>query len=52
MKQMAKLEELNYNPENYHLYAEQLYPQFNDERTPEDFNQNMFVFPIRFKNLK
>ena len=49
-KALTRLERLSFNPEEYHTAAEKLYDHKNDKLN-EDFNQNMFVFPIRMSFL-
>ena len=45
------VERLNFNPEEYHTLTEKLYEHKNDKLN-EDFNQNMYIFPIRMKILQ
>ena len=49
-KALSRIERLNFNPEEYHTHMEALYDTKN-EKTNDDFNQNIFVFPIRMSIL-
>ena len=50
-KQLTKLERLTSNPEEYHCFVEGLYDHKND-KSQEDFNQNLYIFPIRMALLQ
>ena len=49
-KTLTRMERLSFNPEEYHTTIEKLYEHKNDKLN-EDFNQNIFVFPIRMSIL-
>lgn len=47
---ITRMERLSSNPEDYHCAAERLYDIKND-KSGEDFNQNIYVFPLRMAAL-
>ena len=49
-KTLSRMERLNFNPEEYHTTIEKLY-EYKNDKLNEDFNQNIFVFPIRMSIL-
>lgn len=49
-KTLTEQERLRFNPEEYHTFIEKLYEHKNDKST-EDFNQNIYSFPIRMSSL-
>jgi hypothetical protein len=48
---LTRMDRLNFNPEDYHCCTERLYDTKND-KTGEDFNQNIYVFPLRMAMLR
>ena len=49
-KNLTMQERLTFNPEEYHTTMEKLYEHKNDKNT-EDFNTNIYPFPIRLSIL-
>ncbi len=49
-RNLTRMQRLSFNPEEYHTIIEKLYEHKNSKDT-DDFNQNIYVFPIRMSIL-